>query len=136
MGGPGRIRSYGGPVTSGDGSVVLYPPAALPSDTFIALQLATPPTPPAGVQPIGRAYTLRPNRAIDTYASGSLLFYYLGIDVALSNGDEEHWSTHQATVDSQPYEARVVRHNLFELQTADSSGVWRPSPVRVTRRCR
>ncbi|MCB0060772.1 MAG: hypothetical protein KDE19_01610 [Caldilineaceae bacterium] len=130
MGGPGRIRSYGGPVTSGDGSVVLYPPAALPSDTFIALQLATPPTPPAGVQPIGRAYTLRPNRAIDTYASGSLLFYYLGIDVALSNVPEGNlavyywngttWQRLATTIDSGQNiaSAALVGPGTYQLMTS------------------
>jgi len=44
-------------------------------------------------------------------------------DVLLANGDEEHWATHEATVDGEEYEARVARHNVFELQTADASGI-------------
>jgi hypothetical protein len=39
-------------------------------------------------------------------------------DVALSNGETEHWSTHRVTFGSQLYSARVLRHNLFEIQTA------------------
>ena len=44
-------------------------------------------------------------------------------DCLLSNGVVERWSTHQAIVTGQTYEARVLRHNLFEMQTASDQGV-------------
>src|SRR5437773_10650584 len=44
-------------------------------------------------------------------------------DCALGNGQVERWSTHGLIVDGQSYQARVLRHNLFELQTASDLGV-------------
>ncbi|MEZ5365163.1 MAG: hypothetical protein R2748_23255 [Bryobacterales bacterium] len=44
-------------------------------------------------------------------------------DVVLSNGSEEHWSTHAVTVDSTDYLPRVVENNLFEVQAASESGI-------------
>ncbi len=44
-------------------------------------------------------------------------------DVVLANGSEHHWSTHGVTADAQPYSARVLRHNLFEIQTASDYGI-------------
>jgi hypothetical protein len=44
-------------------------------------------------------------------------------DVLLSNGQSERWSTHQITLQSQVYSARVLRHNLFEIQTASEQGI-------------
>lgn len=41
----------------------------------------------------------------------------------LPGGRVERWSTHRALVDGQTYEARVLRHNLFEIQTASDQGV-------------
>lgn len=55
----------------------------------------------------------------NTVAQTPLLLF----DVVLANGDEERWATHQVAVDGQEYEARVARHNVFEMQTADGSGI-------------
>ena len=44
-------------------------------------------------------------------------------DVALANGDVERWATHQVSVAGEAYEARVARHNVFEMQASDDSGV-------------
>ena len=44
-------------------------------------------------------------------------------DCALNNGATERWSTHKLTVGVNDYEPRVLRHNLFELQTASDLGV-------------
>jgi hypothetical protein len=44
-------------------------------------------------------------------------------DCLLNNGTVERWSTHRASVDGHTYEARVLRHNLFEMQTASDQGV-------------
>src|SRR5579872_267643 len=35
----------------------------------------------------------------------------------------EHWATHQVTVSSTVYQARVVQHNLYEIQTSSDQGV-------------
>src|SRR5712692_9996775 len=44
-------------------------------------------------------------------------------DAVLANGQTERWSTHQVTFDGQLYSARVLRHNLFEIQTASEQGI-------------
>ncbi len=43
--------------------------------------------------------------------------------VTLANGQTERWATHAVTVDSEEYEARVLRHNLFEVQAASDHGI-------------
>jgi len=43
--------------------------------------------------------------------------------VTLSEGQVERWSTHEATVGGDLFEARVLRHNLFEVRTASDQGV-------------
>lgn len=54
-----------------------------------------------------------------TVAQTPLLLF----DVSPAGGAVQHWSTHEVTVDGVDYEARVARHNVFELQAADGSGV-------------
>src|SRR5881628_3828231 len=44
-------------------------------------------------------------------------------DCALSNGQVERWSTHRVAVDGVIYQPKVLRHNLFEMQTASDLGV-------------
>ncbi|MBI3667253.1 MAG: hypothetical protein HY236_13685 [Acidobacteria bacterium] len=44
-------------------------------------------------------------------------------DAALANGQTERWSTHQVTFNGQAYSARVLKHNLFEIQTASEQGI-------------
>jgi hypothetical protein len=44
-------------------------------------------------------------------------------DVTLINGQTERWATHGVTVDSETYSARVLRHNLFEVQAASEHGI-------------
>src|SRR5437867_3517672 len=44
-------------------------------------------------------------------------------DCVLSSGQIERWSTHQVVVDGATYQAKVLRHNLFEMQTASDLGV-------------
>src|SRR5437868_15215280 len=53
-------------------------------------------------------------------------------DCALSNGNIERWSTHTVVVDGQSYQPRVLRHNLFELQTASDLGVDAIPRVSIT----
>jgi hypothetical protein len=44
-------------------------------------------------------------------------------EVTLSNGETERWATHGVTVNSEAYGARVLRHNLFEVQAASDHGI-------------
>jgi hypothetical protein len=47
----------------------------------------------------------------------------LVFDCVLSNGQTEHWSTHQVTVDGATYEARVLQRSAFDIQTASDQGI-------------
>jgi Putative phage tail protein len=47
----------------------------------------------------------------------------LVFDCLLPDGRTEQWSTHQVTVDGAKYSARVLSHNIFEMQTASDQGV-------------
>src|SRR5262245_37110132 len=44
-------------------------------------------------------------------------------DCTLPDGRTEHWSTHAVTVADTNYSARVLRHNVFELQASSDQGV-------------
>src|SRR5687767_4550672 len=44
-------------------------------------------------------------------------------DCILPDGQVERWSTHRVTVDGATYEARVLQHNIFEIQAASEQGV-------------
>src|SRR5712664_789450 len=44
-------------------------------------------------------------------------------DCALSNGQLETWSTHKVVLDGATYQPKILRHNLFEMQTASDQGV-------------
>jgi len=44
-------------------------------------------------------------------------------DCVLSSGAVEHWSTHAAMVNGQQYSARVLRHDLFEMQSGAVDGI-------------
>jgi hypothetical protein len=44
-------------------------------------------------------------------------------DCELPGGQTERWSTHQVAYGGNPYAPRVVKHNLFEIQTASDQGV-------------
>ena len=47
----------------------------------------------------------------------------LVFDCTLSNGQTEHWSTHAITIGATAYQARVLEHSAFEIQTASDQGV-------------
>src|SRR5215472_8081961 len=47
----------------------------------------------------------------------------LVFDCTLADGTQEHWSTHSVTVAGTAYAARVLQHNVFEVQAASSQGV-------------
>jgi len=44
-------------------------------------------------------------------------------DCTLSSGAMEHWSTHVVTIGSTTYDARVLQHSAFDIQTASDQGV-------------
>jgi hypothetical protein len=44
-------------------------------------------------------------------------------DCVLTDGREEHWSTHALTVGNTTYAARVLEHSAFDIQTASDQGV-------------
>ena len=44
-------------------------------------------------------------------------------DCLLQGNQSESWSTHQVIVTGTTYKARVVQHNLYELQTSSDQGV-------------
>ena len=44
-------------------------------------------------------------------------------ECTLRNGQVERWCSHRAEVEGNTYEARVLQHNLFEIQTASDQGV-------------
>src|SRR5690349_17195353 len=47
----------------------------------------------------------------------------LVFDCVLPDGRAEHWSTHAVSVEGIAYEARVMSHNVFELQAACDQGI-------------
>jgi hypothetical protein len=47
----------------------------------------------------------------------------LVFDCVLPDGRTEQWSTHQVTVGGATYRARVLAHNIFEMQTSSDQGV-------------
>ena len=44
-------------------------------------------------------------------------------DCVLTDGRVERWSTHRVQNGGETYEARVLRHNVFEIQAASEQGV-------------
>ena len=54
-----------------------------------------------------------------SFAETPLLLF----DCQLSDGTLERWSTHAVQVNGASYAARVIRHNVFELQAASDQGV-------------
>src|SRR5678815_961812 len=44
-------------------------------------------------------------------------------DCQFQGGQAEYWSTHQVTLEAVNYQARVLQHSLFEIQTSSDLGV-------------
>ena len=53
-------------------------------------------------------------------------------DCELVSGDVEHWSTHAVTVGQQAYQARVLGHNLYEMQAGAADGIDAVSKITLT----
>ena len=60
---------------------------------------------------------------------GTPLFLF---DCKLPSGDLQRWSTHAVTVNGQAYLARVLKHNLFELNSSPESATDGASKVSIT----
>ena len=60
---------------------------------------------------------------------GTPLFLF---DCILHSGDLQHWSTHPVTVNGQAYLARVLKHNLFELNSSPEAATDGASKVSIT----
>lgn len=53
-------------------------------------------------------------------------------DCAWGDGHEEHWSTHTISAEGNTYEARVARHDSFELKLASEEGIDAGGRLAVT----
>lgn len=53
-------------------------------------------------------------------------------DCQLPSGTVLRWSTHGVSVDGQAYQARVIRHNLFDLKWGADEGIDSVSKVALT----
>ena len=53
-------------------------------------------------------------------------------DCVLRDGTSEHWSTHGVAVGGTSYAARVLQHNIFELQAASDQGVDGIPKITIT----
>jgi hypothetical protein len=60
---------------------------------------------------------------------GTPLFLF---DCTLKSGDLLHWSSHPVTVNGQAYLARVLKHNLFELNSSPEAATDGVSRVSIT----
>src|SRR5690242_8835032 len=61
-------------------------------------------------------------------ADTPLLFF----ECVLPSGDVERWSTHSIVFNGQVYSARVLKHNLFDLQLSSDDAMDGISQVSVT----
>ncbi|MFN8456674.1 MAG: hypothetical protein U0401_18735 [Anaerolineae bacterium] len=96
--GPGRRKGHGGPVTSSDGNVIVYPPD-LPDDQFLTLQTAPGVShPPAGVTIIGQSYFVRASSGTTNLASGSLAFEYFELEVLLASLPQDSQAVNEAAL--------------------------------------
>ncbi len=53
-------------------------------------------------------------------------------DCELPSGETERWSTHQLSFEGHTYEARVLRHNLFEFRAGGDEGIDALARMSVT----
>jgi hypothetical protein len=60
---------------------------------------------------------------------GTPLFLF---DCTLQTGEVLHWSTHNVTVNSQQYLSRVLKHNIFDLNSSPEAATDGVSTVSIT----
>ncbi len=73
---------------------------------------------------MGTISTLKEQEVLDT----PLLLF----DCELTSGAMEHWSTHAVQHDGAAYEARVLRHNVFETRSLSDDGIDAVAKVSLT----
>lgn len=61
--------------------------------------------------------------------TGTALFLF---DCTLADGTVQRWSTHGVTVNGNHYSARLMRHNLFNLQSSANEGLDALAQVAIT----
>src|SRR3984885_15174400 len=60
---------------------------------------------------------------------GTPLFLF---DCTLATGDVQHWSTHNVTVNGDQYLSRVLKHNIFDLNSSPEAATDGVSTVSIT----
>ena len=60
---------------------------------------------------------------------GTPLFLF---DCTLATGDVQHWSTHNVTVNGMQYFSRVLKHNVFDLNSSPETATDGVSIVSIT----
>lgn len=53
-------------------------------------------------------------------------------DCLFSNGNTERWSTHAVTFNGNAYNARLIKHNLFDVQASSQDGTDGATKVSIT----
>ena len=53
-------------------------------------------------------------------------------DCVLSSGSTERWSTHALTFSGNAYNARLLKHNLFQLRAGTNDGLDGSAKITVT----
>src|SRR5579883_2155580 len=53
-------------------------------------------------------------------------------DCLLASGSTERWSTHSVTFNGNAYNARLLKHNLFELQAGSDTGLDGAAKITIT----
>src|SRR5229473_5756464 len=53
-------------------------------------------------------------------------------DCLFGNGSIERWSTHAVTFNGNVYNARLLKHNLFEVQASSQDGLDGATKVSIT----
>src|SRR5258708_28271588 len=53
-------------------------------------------------------------------------------ECTFASGAVERWSTHAVTVNSAAYQARLLRHNLFTVQSSADDGLDSAQKISVT----
>src|SRR5581483_1780643 len=61
--------------------------------------------------------------------AGTPLFLF---DCTLPGGEVLHWSTHSVTVNGQQYLSRVLKHNIFDLNSSPEAATDGVSAVSIT----
>ncbi len=60
---------------------------------------------------------------------GTPLFLF---DCTLSSGDVQRWSTHNLSANGQQYLGRVLKHNVFDLESSPEAATDGVSKVSIT----